>query len=148
MLNGKSLRRKKKHYYQILNIQYQRGAKFQLQQTVLNFWTKSIWKKCSQSKKKKQTNKQINKKITIQFSIFKYYIHILQMISFKFQLLQIILIFWEENSKKDTSGLNRKKKQHHYWIVHILVSLSIKRWFKLINLFFFCPKRVFCVSRK
>ena len=65
------------------------------------------------------------------------------MISFKFQLLQIILIFWEENSKKDTSGLNRKKKQHHYRIVHILVSLIIKRWFKLINLLFvfFLPKK-------
>ena len=31
----------------------------------------------------------------------------------------------------------QKKQQHHYRIVHILVSLIIKRWFKLINLLFF-----------
>ena len=80
MLNGKSLKQKKKtkkkHHNQILHIQYRLGTKFQLQLTVLNFWTKLTQSRSFQSKKinKKQQKQQqkTNKKtkLPMQFSIF------------------------------------------------------------------------------
>ena len=111
----------------------------------LFFWTKLTQKSCFQSKeKKKETKRQNHHPI----------LHIQISVSSKFQLQQTILIFWKKFSKKDTSGLNRKKNNiaSEFFIFKLVEVSNFSLNWKICFLFFlfFCfgPERVFCASKK
>ena len=86
---------KSENHHQIWQIQTSLRIKFQLQLTVLNFWTKLTKNMCFWSKNEKKNHHPI--------------FHIQISLSSKFQLQQTILIFWKKCSKTGYFWLNLKK---------------------------------------
>ena len=54
----------------------------------------------------------------------------------KFQLQQIILIFWNKFPKKRTLLVKKRKDEHHHWFLRTRISLSTKFQLKLTILIF------------
>ena len=104
MLHGKSLKQKKRTSPSNFTYSIQIRDQIPASTDSFEFLNQINPKKLFPiQKEKKETNKQTNKQNHHPI------LHIQISVSSKFQLQQTILIFWKKFSKKDTSGLNRKK---------------------------------------
>ena len=113
-----------RHYYQILIIQISLGIKFQLQQTILNFWNNFPKQGYFQTKTEKKSTSPLNS----SYSNNSRYQILLWKNNFK---------FWPEQ----LSLVKNRKSVHHHWILLIRISLGTKFHLKLF-LFNFLKKGV------
>ena len=98
----KGLKQKSEHLHRTLHIQNSLVPKFQLQLTILNFWTKLTKKGYFRSKREKN-NENHHQIPHIQISL-----------GFKFQLQQPILIFLKQIFQIMILLVENRRNEHHY----------------------------------
>ena len=99
--------RKSEHHHRIWHIRKSLGIKFHLKLTIFNFWAKLMQNGYFQSKREKKWKSQSN----LPYSSFS-----------RFQISAWFFDFF--------SNENRKKNEHHHWILHIRISLGNKFYFE------------------
>ena len=120
---GPKQKKKDKQRHLILHNRISSGTKFQVELTILVFWTRLIQKGFFQSK----TNK-LN--TTIEFCKFE----LVKIPDFNLEFT--ILSFWNNFSQKGIIPVKNRKSEHLYWVLHVRISLATKFQFKLTFFYF------------